>query len=404
MGSANQNSASCLCSSPSSISSLTVTQVLMDPALQNQIMNYLPAELQLDILERVCPYPQPIDMIPSAVDTHICLGYSTDWRATLIPEIRKSLVARRVLCLVSRSFNDLATPLLYAHLYINPSTTPRILATLDAQKLSMVHLLFMDFLPNFHIHLNATLAPLFACLTNVRTLFIRATTGSFGVPVQPCIDTPLANAMGAAPGQTLRQFAIVGDPLSLFTPTTLDTFASSLTRLTVLAVPSTSYDPRSPTLPVSFLRPTLVHLLPHLFRSASIFNAPPKMPHLVSLSLAGSLADLTRFLSRFALPALAELTRFLSRFALPALAELTFTTVKTDSGTMEALSDAVAALPALNIVWFAYGIAIAPLVDAHLAMWEGRGFAVMDQATTRVGIRLERSMCRQMDGRRRVTA
>ncbi|KAI0311979.1 hypothetical protein OF83DRAFT_1087323 [Amylostereum chailletii] len=353
-------------------------------------MPSLPAELLLDIFERaIHPPPQPIDMLPSANKTSRIIEVPKYWHTQLIPEVRKSLETPRVLCLVSRSFNVLATPFLYSSLYLNPASTPRILAALDAPKVSMVHHVVMDFIPHFPTYLNGDLASLFAILTGVRTLIVRGAS-EVAIPSDPFINAPLASAMGASLGQTLRQFAFVGDPLSLCTLSTFNAFITSFIHLTVLAVPSIRpglSNPPSPDLYASILRPTLTHLLPPSLARDSVLDTPT--PLLVSATLSGSFADLIRFLVRG---------------PLPVLSEITFTDIgRTGGATWEAFMNTVGALPGLTLVRFMdrrlvwHIVAGARLGRIDMGVWRDRGFEVVDDSKERVERGLDRSIFRQTE-------
>ncbi|KAI0318114.1 hypothetical protein OF83DRAFT_1171375 [Amylostereum chailletii] len=198
----------------------------------------------------------------------------------------------------------------------------------------------MDFIPHFRTYLNDNVASIFAILSSVRTLIIHGRCSrELAIPGDPFINVPLVSAMAASLGQTLHQFAFVGDPISLFTHSTFTTFTSSLTRLTVLVVPSTPFDPfklHYPDLYPSLLMPTLTHLLPPFLGQSSALDT--STPHLVSVTLSGSLAGLIHFLVRS---------------PLPTLSQITFTDIPTTGGaTWEAWINAVAALPKLNTVRF----------------------------------------------------
>ncbi|KAI0313455.1 hypothetical protein OF83DRAFT_1175652 [Amylostereum chailletii] len=317
----------------------------------------LSPELLLDIFELAVYVPQPIDMIPSAKERQMIYANYYVEIVLIYSESRKTCSA---LCLVSRSFNALATPLLYSCICLVLPSTPRILTTLNKSKASMVRNLVLDISPHTLKGLERDFASAFAILSNVRMLIVSGHFQGSGSESEEetIISAFLARVMAASLGHTLRQFAIVGDAFWLFQPPMVHTFTSSLVHLTMLAGVTSAFPNPDNLQLVLPSQSSLTHLSLLVLPCPTIAPVEIAAPQLISIMFESLGGFFTNFDS-----VLQEIMHLLAHSALPALSVLVIgdnmPPWNGDAGmapeawraSLQAWVDAFAALPALKIMW-----------------------------------------------------
>ncbi|KAI0313460.1 hypothetical protein OF83DRAFT_533157 [Amylostereum chailletii] len=319
----------------------------------------LPVELQLDIFQRATHDPHLLDTVPDPNDP----SFPEDTYDLIdTSHIISTLQTRRALTLVCRTFNALATPLLYQCLLLNHEDIRSLSASLSPYKLSFVRRLILDLPTTFSIPASPGLLSLFTSLPAVYILSIH--TRWKGLSLSPPLldDYAVVRAMARALGPTLRVLVLNDPALFLFRdPAHLSVLTQSLVHLETLVLQSlnTSWenDPRNgcmllpAALPrlrclrvdnaacafptenttpthvhfplnkfiTSVLHPALTHLslnVPHPYELDAYSALSSCTPSLVSLTLSGACIAITHLLASDTLPPVKHLSISAIYFAI----------------------------------------------------------------------------------------
>ncbi|KAI0313459.1 hypothetical protein OF83DRAFT_1175656 [Amylostereum chailletii] len=310
----------------------------------------LPIELQLYILQLATNVHRFLEIIPSADDT---FSSGVDERTdvdSLIEDFFESLPTRRALPLVSRSFRALATPFLYACMLFDRVSTPRIYSSLTLDNTRLVHHVIVDLSAHYQTRSEHLVGLTFPHLYFVRILTVRGVWHAEGLLPYPLFsNADLAHTMASSFGPSLRKLELHRYGITLFYAAHLSIFTASLVKIEVLVVsvmPCLYKESNIPlALPTSLPRlryvrigeaplalpagiaPAHVHhptlnLFPRVITPSLthlslrlLDELPPKAYtsilstalHLVSLTLTGSVGDVTRVLTDYPLPAFSRL-------------------------------------------------------------------------------------------------
>ncbi|KAI0312409.1 hypothetical protein OF83DRAFT_1294909 [Amylostereum chailletii] len=199
-------------------------------------MPKLPNELLLDIFELATDVPHLLEIVPEIGDSYFLRDTDSD---DILYEFVESLPTRHALTLVCRSFNILATPILYSCLLLSSISLPHLRGGINAHLASIV----------FHVVLNvhqidpptyhSILPSVFASLHNVQTLSMYR---SFRIDTtedhSTSLDLQTTQTMASSLGPTLRRFATYSPACSFFADPSFNMFTSSLVRLEALVAPT----------------------------------------------------------------------------------------------------------------------------------------------------------------------
>ncbi|KAI0312649.1 hypothetical protein OF83DRAFT_625564 [Amylostereum chailletii] len=310
----------------------------------------LPVELQLRIFELATHVPRLFEITPDINGIFLNDSRGVATILDILEDFHRSLLTRKSLALVSRTFNAVATPILYSCIHLTASSA-EVMSSIDASKGHMVRHVIMDFPQRVGASTEVKVASFFDLLPNVQALTIRMAKFIPGGTPFLYPNGILARTMVKQLGPTLRKLTLEDPSPKLLRPSDFDAFTSSLVHLECFtcfcSFPSVSYSENlvkfPPSLPhlthvniqniplafppnatpthvlcplnnhiPSLLSPALTHLSLTISNTAISFDVYSALrlhaPNLTSLAISGPLPDVTRFLASGPVPAIPRLT------------------------------------------------------------------------------------------------